>query len=285
MLLKKFLPATIVFAFALVFSASFVWAIPPLSSATLDTPGTDQTLFLPPAVDNANVISLGTAFDSGSGQMVEGLAIIHRQKNPAKPGGAKPGTGTCYGYLSQGARWKTVEPWIVNPANTRGLGGMTVFNILENGVAKWENATDGNVTNSFGIDVFGPGGSTSATLVADTASPDNLNEVYFADITGSGTIAVTIVWGIWGGPIPQRQLVEWDQIYDDVSFDWSAESSGVSGKMDFDNIATHELGHSFGMGDLYNTCTQETMYGYAGNGETQKRDLNSGDISGIDKLY
>ena len=55
--------------------------------------------------------------------------------------------------------------------------------------------------------------------------------------------------------------------------------------MDFENIATHELGHAVGLGDLYNDCTEETMYGYASYGETKKRTLEAGDITGIKKLY
>lgn len=262
-----------------------VTAAPPLETATLDTPGTVRTLVLPPSADNSPVISLGTAVDPGTGRVVEGIAIIHRE-SPAKPNGPKPGGSTaCYTYLAKGAKWKTVEPWMTNPANTRGLDGTTVFNLLNGGVSKWEDATDGNVTNGVGVDVLGPGATTAATLVADTASPDNQNEAYFADITDSNAIAVTIVWGIFGGPIWNRQLVEWDQIYDDVTFDWSAQSSGVAGKMDFDNIATHELGHSVGMGDLYNTCVDETMYGYSDYAETKKRDLNTGDITGVNGLY
>ncbi len=267
-----------------IFSGA-VLAVPPLQTATLDTPGTTQTLVLPPAADNSPVISLGTAVDKRTGKVVEGLAIIHR-KSPAKPSGAKPGgSTTCYTYLSKGAKWKTVEPWLANTTNSRGLVGATVFNLLAGGVSKWEDATDGTVGNGVGVDVLGPGATTSATLVADTASPDNQNEVYFADISDPSTIAVTIVWGIFSGPMFGRELVEWDQVYDDVSFDWSAESGGVAAKMDFDNIATHELGHSVGMGDLYNSCLDETMYGFSATLETKKRDLNSGDITGINALY
>jgi hypothetical protein len=40
------------------------------------------------------------------------------------------------------------------------------------------------------------------------------------------------------------------------------------------------------MADLYTaSCNQETMYGYATEGETQKRDLSNGDITGIRSLY
>ena len=64
-------------------------------------------------------------------------------------------------------------------------------------------------------------------------------------------------------------------------------NSGLeANKMDFDNIATHELGHSVGMADLYtNGCSEQTMYGYATYGETKKRSLEDGDINGVRKLY
>lgn len=260
-------------------------AVPPLQTATLTTPGATRTLVLPPAADSSSVISLGTAVDPGTGKIVEGIAIIHR-KSPAKPSGGKPGgQTTCYTYLARGAKWKTVEPWVTNPTNIRALDATIVFNLLSGGVSKWEDATDGAVGNGVGTDILGPGATTSTTLAADTTSPDNQNEAYFADISEPGVIAVTIIWGIFSGPTFARELVEWDQVYDDVSYDWSAGASGVSGKMDFDNIATHELGHSVGMGDLYNSCIEETMYGYSANGETKKRDLNSGDIQGVNALY
>ena len=55
--------------------------------------------------------------------------------------------------------------------------------------------------------------------------------------------------------------------------------------MDFENIAQHELGHAFGLGHPSDTCTEETMYRFASNGETKKRDLYDGDIAGIKALY
>lgn len=256
-----------------------------LQPVTLSTPGTTRTLNLPPAADNSPVIPLGTALDPGTGEVVEGYAIVHYKDRAAKPAGERKATNTCSTYLASGAKWKSLEPWVVNPANGEGLDGGTVFNLLAGGIGKWEEATDGNVKNGAGYDILGEGAVTGLELVADTSAPDDQNEVYFADITDSSAIAVTIVWGIFGGPPQTRKLVEWDQVYDDVTFNWSAEATGVSEKMDFDNIATHELGHGVGMGDLYNTCTEETMYGYAIEGETKKRDLNAGDIAGINKLY
>ena len=106
----------------------------------------------------------------------------------------------------------------------------------------------------------------------------------FADIDHEGAIAVAIIWGYFSGNPAWRELVEWDMIFDDVDFDWSA--SGEAGKMDFENIATHELGHAVGLGDLYNDeCSEQTMYGWSTEGDISKRDLADGDISGIQALY
>lgn len=278
-MLKKVTAAYIVSALAL--GALPVFAVPNFSSGQLSTPGTDRTLVLPPAADNAPVISLGTAVDPASGKVVEGYAIIHYAK-PAGSNGKK--STTCYAFLSSGAKWKTVEPWVVNPSNARGLDETFVSSNLTMDIAKWEDAADGMVGNSASVNILGDGAVTTSVLVADTVSPDGANEVYFADVSTSGAIAVTIVWGIFGGPPFARELVEWDQIYDDIDYDWSP--TGEAGKMDFENIATHELGHSVGLADLYNSsCNLETMYGYADYGETIKRDLNTGDIAGVNKLY
>ncbi len=255
----------------------------PLVTADLDTPGTSRDLLLPPAADNSQLIYLGQAVDPGTGELVEGYAFVKRPKAaPAKGGSGSKGTTVCYGFLARGAKWKTIEPWVTNPANAAGLDETFVFANLMQNINKWEDGADGLVNGS-GLDVLGAGSATTDPLLGDTVAPDDKNEVYFANISDPGAIGVTIVWGIFSGPTFNRKLVEWDQIYDDQDFGWSA--SGETGKMDFENISTHELGHSVGLADLYNTCVEETMYGYAGAGETKKRDLNAGDLAGMNSLY
>lgn len=241
-------------------------------------------LELPHQASDQAVVSLGQARDPQSGQLVEGYAIIHRRNQTAKPNGA-PNKGTgCYGFIASGAKWKTVENWLVNGQNNQGLAEGFIFSNLDGDIAKWEDAADGTVGDGASINILGTGSQTTANLVADLTTPDGANEVYFGEINNSGAIAVTVVWGIFGGPPSGRELVEWDQIYDQVDYNWSA--TGEAGKMDFENIATHELGHSFGLDDLYTAgCAQETMFGYSDYGETNKRDLNLGDILGISKLY
>lgn len=265
------------------FGAAFSILLGPTAAAAPEN--SRVKVFLPEEADYEPVVSLGAAVDPKTGLAVDGYAIIHRKKgsaqqHPARGGGRRQ----CYAFLAAGAKWKNIEPWLVNPANGRGLTNDFVFSDLTADIAKWEDAADGVVGNGSSINILGDGAVTGAVLAADTSAPDDQNEVYFADVQSPGAIAVTIVWGIFGGPVANRRLVEWDQIYDDVDYDWSA--SGEAGKMDFENIVTHEIGHSFGMNDLYDAaCASQTMYGYADNGEINKRTLESGDISGVSTLY
>lgn len=256
--------------------ANLVSATNPMSGVTVEIPEN--------AVEVAdNVFYLGEAVDSDSGKTVEGLMFIHNKNNNAKPDNPGNGNGksngkgrsSCYAFLANGAKWKSVEDWVVNPSNNQSLSSTFVAGNLADDMAKWENESSANI--------FGTGSTTTSTLVADTTSTDGLNEVYFGNINSPGAIAVTIVWGIFSGRPSNRELVEWDMIFDEADFDWS--DSGAAGKMDFENIATHEIGHAAGMGHPDSSCTEETMYAYAAYGETKKSSLNDGDIAGIQALY
>ncbi len=297
--MKKYL----ILGLLLLVSVGLVFAVKPdFTPKPANIPKGHATVTIPSHAIKVSpgVFYLGKAKDKG--RVVEGYAIIDYKKGFGKPGTEcgngicepgenarkcpadcgggedpeEPDTSSCYGFLSKGAKWKTIESYIVNPSNIRGLDEAFVISNLAIDIDKWEEVVE--------VDILGAGSLTSEILVADTVSPDNKNEVYFADVDYEGAIAITIVWGIFGGPLPFRELVEWDMIFDDVDFDWS--SAGEAGKMDFESIATHELGHSVGLDDLYkDECSEQTMYGYASNGEIKKRTLEDGDIAGVRKLY
>lgn len=228
-------------------------------------------------------VYLGKKKDPKTNEVVEGYAFVHHKKAFANKKSAAR-TPVCYGYLATGARWKVQEPWVINPANSRGLASDFIFSTISSSIDKWEDAGDGYLNNGVSVQMLGNGNITNSVLTAESASPDGVNEVYFGSVADSGAIAVTTVWGIFSGPTQNRKLVEWDMVFDQVDFDWA--SNGDVAKMDFENIATHELGHAVGMGDIYNSsCSSVTMYGYATEGETKKRDLAPADIEGVDKLY
>ena len=230
-----------------------------------------------------NVYSLGQARDPKTGKVADGYLIVHPKMGKAKPGTGSGSSSSCYGYMASGAKWKSVEPWVVNASNPDNIADSTIFSLLTSSMAKWEDAADGTVGNGGSVNILGNGSVTNSTLVADEQSMDGQNEVYFSNLGDAGTIGVTIVWGIFGGNPNNRQLLEWDQVYN-TQFSWATD--GNANDMDFESIATHELGHSVGMADLYQLgCSEETMYGYGSEGETKARTLNIGDITGINKLY
>jgi len=228
------------------------------------------------------LFDLGEALHEG--RVVHGYAFIdyrkgYGHKDKHNPGGGGPGgppaESSCFAFLAKDAKWKTVESYAVDPTNNAGLSeSFVTMNILAN-ILKWESES--------GANILGDEDSLVVVDGVDMISPDGKNEVLFADIDSEGAIAITVVWGIFRGKPSNRELVEWDQAYDDVDFEWS--SSGEAGKMDFENIAAHEIGHSVGMGHPDDSCIDETMYRFASEGETKKRSLNAGDISGIIELY
>ncbi len=218
---------------------------------------------------------IGTKRDPQSGKMVDGIAYLHYRNQALKSSSVNArGGSVCYSLLSTGLKWKTTEPWLLDPANSRGLASDFLLSHTTANIDKWESAAS--------ADIFG-NGSIASGISADASAPDGQNEVLFGGIAESGVIAVTRVWGYYNAPVKYREIVEWDQLFDDQDFDWSA--TGQAGKMDYDNISTHELGHAAGMGHPANSCTEETMFAYADNGEIKKRDLNAGDIAGIRSLY
>lgn len=230
-----------------------------------------------------NVFSLGSSIDPKTGKKVDGYAIFHpkspSQKPSGTPGGNK-GATSCFGFLSKGAKWKTVEPWVVDPVNAEGLSEAAVFSLLDTSIGKWEDAADGVVTGTSSMNIIGAGAVSSGFGAAGVL--DGVNGVRFGELE-QGTIGVTTVWGIFSGPVSGRELVEWDQVYN-TYYSWNTD--GSSDDMDFESITTHELGHTFGLADLYQSeCSAETMYGYGSEGEIKARDLNAGDIAGISTLY
>ena len=240
---------------------------------------------------NAKEIGPGV-FDIGyrvyDGKVVQGTLYVFSDQEFAKPDG-KPGNGnskdkggsdggetsTCYSYITKGAKWRTEEPWTISLAGAPA--GIDVTGILVNAINQWETA-DGHaneIMGNFDSSLKVIPGSIGKTM-------DGANEVAFGDFTDDGVIAATWVWRTVSGPPSQRYIAEWDQVFDVVTFDWI---NGDPDAMDFDNIATHEIGHAVGMGHPDSTCTLETMYAYASNGETIKQDLYTGDKTGVNRLY
>lgn len=257
-------------------------------------------LNLPDEAKTKDVVSLGHFKDAKTGRDVQGYAFVHRgsgkNKNlvPSTQSNTKPGPAIasavpaapsvlppCFGY-TLGVHWKTFgTPWVINPQNTRGLTGQFLLNTEGADIAKWEDASDGVIGDGKSINILGGGSITNATL---TGTYNGQNEVFFGRSSVPGAVAVTIAWGYFDGKLSDRRIIEWEQIFNDVDYDWSA--NGAVGKYDFEDISTHELGHVMGLTDQYDSaCSSATMFGYTSPGETNKRSLEVPDIKGVKELY
>lgn len=197
---------------------------------------------------------------------LEKVDFIHYAKptNPAKP--AK--TVTCYKLM--GVKWNTLPVnYIINPTNHQELSESFVIGAISTSAETWDSATSQELfNNAYEVDYS-----------ASYGVQNFQNAIDFGDYPNDGVIAVTSVWYTRVG----KQIVEFDMRFN-TRFNWG-DAENNPALMDLQNIATHELGHAVGMGDLYNSCIEETMYGYGSLGETKKRDLGTGDISGIRALY
>ena len=222
-----------------------------------------------------------------STRKLEKKVFIHYKKEYGKPAGT-PGVGPdkdkpeedegSYVLLAKGVYWKHPEPIVVdNSWIPEGVTSSEFASAFEVSAQEWQ----------------GYAGSTLYTGIslgecdgADEDATDGKNEITFAEYPEENVIAVTIVWGYFGGPPKNREIVEFDMIFN-TYYKWDVVTETTVGPvMDLQNIATHELGHAFGLGDLYDMSdNQETMYGYADYLETSKRSLYNGDIMGIMSLY
>ena len=196
---------------------------------------------------------------------------------------AKPGSGqaNCTNAATNpGSGGYTTTGWRVQGSKTARLNagtipaGMTLSQVdsaLEASFNAWEQAE--SVAPSFSV-------TTGATITKATAN--HSYDLLFGRTSGS-SIAVTYTWQWSNGEI------ESDTVFN-TRLAWFIASSEGDGcfesivAYDLANIATHEFGHTYGLGHAANG-RWETMYPYGFTGETLKRSLGAGDTAGIRSLY
>jgi len=183
---------------------------------------------------------------------------------------------SCYEFMGSGVYWKELpQDLVIDPDNGFGLSQAFIVDAVMAGASEWDSFTGLNLFSGYSID-------HSASW--DGQVRDGRNEILFGDYPEEGVIGVTVTWGYFKGKPSSRRIVEFDILFDN-DFEWG-DATLNSGLMDLENIATHELGHGIGMSDLYDTtCIDQTMYGYSGEGDIEKRTLAAGDITGIRELY
>lgn len=252
----------------LLLIAISVMAVVPIAAAVTMKPAVVEPTGMTISVSDESIDNSPALEELNERGTLTKITYIHYKDGSVKTLGAKPEKSTtCYAFLSKGAKLKGTKSLTIHPT----LNTTTILN----SAGEWDSHTSAALFDGYTID---------STANWDSDAPDGRNEFSYGNYPQSGVIAVTNVWGYFYGPLPTREIVEFDIMFD-TDFVWG-DATVSAGVMDLQNIATHEIGHGVGLADLYNTvCYLETMYGYSGYGETNKRTLGSGDITGLQKLY
>jgi hypothetical protein len=210
--------------------------------------------------DNGNKPTILVEYGKGKDIGLVKVTHIHYAKSEAK--GKPPKTDTCYSLA--GWKWSSPVTYIVTEKSSYPL----LYDAMVSADSEWDSHTNGVLFNT---PVIGPG---------IWGVQDYKNSVSYGNYNTDGVIAVTVTWYNRF----TKNAVESDILFD-TDFTWGDATKNAN-FMDLQNIATHEIGHTLGLSDLYTTsCSPVTMYGYSWNGDTTKRTLESPDITGLQKLY
>jgi len=173
------------------------------------------------------------------------------------------------------------------------LDAETIATAISNGANEWDINTNQNLF--MGDDNANAQGSSNAVELvsgstSSTPDKDNLWTEAWTSLS-SGTIGVTYIWtsGISMGYDGRYHstITETDCRYNsDLTWSTAATSESSSSNTIYDvrTIATHELGHTVGLDDLYGYYNKDKiMYGY--NDGSVKWYLRNGDKDGLTSLY
>ncbi len=206
---------------------------------------------------------------------LEKIEFIHWKKDFARPEAAKaPKPPACYKtLLPTKVKWPAIPVnYAINPTNPQNLAESFVESAISTSAETWDATTSRELFN----------GAYTVDYTATYGAQDYENAITFGNYPTAGVIAVTTVWY---NPAT-KAIVEFDVMFDT---DWiwgDVTNPETPNVMDLQNIATHELGHGIGLGDIYDSaCSAVTMFGYSNYGEIIKRTLEIPDITGLQKLY
>ncbi len=222
------------------------------------------------------LVNIGLVAEAKPEPIIDRIVFIHRLNGPdgvidaAKPAGGGSGGSTKTLYKWSGLHWDDPHVTYTASYSVSGLDQNSVQSAITASFQTWTNA-DPKITFTY-----------DNTLPFKSAgTSDGVNEISFGPYSSSNTIAVTFIWYNRF----TKAVTEVDTLFN-TYYQWSTSDVCSNGKMDVQNIATHEFGHWLVLDDLYTKpAIYQTMYGYSRYGETQKRTLNTGDIAGIELIY
>lgn len=268
--------ASIILVSTILFPNSLIFALDPPSAPP------------PPPIPNRPLIQTNPPLPPGVSRVV--FAHPRSEILPSTRGQNCPNPLLCLDYFHSRVKWANPSniDVLINPANQYGLDINTVTSIITSAFSVWEKA---NISQRLNFNI-----NVDSSTNPNPNSASGPNTVSFRQLNNPKTVAVTVVWFYTN----TRNIIKFDLVFNaDSGYLWSTNQmpEGCSeypqdscrfnpSSYDVGNIATHEIGHTLMLNDLYRSKDSElTMFGYAKPGELKKTTLGAGDIRGLNSLY
>jgi len=211
------------------------------------------------------------------------LRVFVYHEKPDKPGKPTPPppTPSCglpdpdSSSLVDSAGWHVSGTWKYK-LNTSSVpatvGSNNLITITSNAYKQWTDAINNKITIT-----------KDSNTTVDRAVLDGQNIIAWGNAPGSA-LAVSYIWY----NRTTKVATEVDTIMN-TKFTWywsQKQNCAYQGVYDAQDILTHELGHTFGLDDMYEgVYANHTMYGYGSKGEVKKDTLTQGDIISVQSIY
>jgi hypothetical protein len=188
--------------------------------------------------------------------------------------------GRSSAYALTGKRWNQKDPqiklYLRTDANLAGeaMSTTAVQSAIANAANTWDDATNQNL--------FADANLVTTTTSANAGTYDGKNTIAWKTLSCS-YLGYAQTW---------YRLNKVDGYYPILESDitcngrYPYNTNGASSGIDVQTLVTHELGHTIGLGDIYNNPafskdTRQVMHYYTG----LKRTLGNGDKTGVWALY
>ncbi len=171
--------------------------------------------------------------------------------------------------------WKLPSSWTYNlnvNSIPQSVGVKSLNSFIERAINQWIEATNKKINLTRGKDI-----------IFTKARYDNQNIIAWGNAP-RGALAVTYIWYDKNTNI----VVDSDTIMNE-KYLWSwydSTTCAYKNSYDAENILAHELGHWFGLNDVYDSNYRyATMFGYGYKGEKIKSTLTTGDKNTVYSIY
>jgi hypothetical protein len=238
-------------------------------------------------VGGSRVLGVQTGADGSVTVYRQGVLTGHGAGgSPGSVRGAAKPLSACSdaGYSLTGASWSTRVDWYFKTSSTPGeITQSDALSALRNAMRNLTQVNnDCGLKDAVSANSLYMGGTIRSANIgtgSTCSGSDGMNVVDFGNL--AATDLGYACWWTWG-----RSTTESDMRLNSSEYSWAVNLGGCVGKYSVEDVATHELGHTFGLNDLseklHPALTMSLVMLPCQNAETT---LGLGDVRGLKALY